>query len=236
MKKRMSHITIALVCMVLGFMLTYEFKLLKADGTLGINEYTKGTEISVELETVKKQKLELEGKNNELLGKLKNYEDNITNEKEINNQIDKEIASSKILLGTTDVEGAGITFTIKPTSNASEVDATSTYITDEVLLFIVNELKFAGAEAISIQNRRITSRSGIRSIENNSVILINDERISAKSQIEIRAIGDKGKLAGALTFTGTIPTYYNHVIAPGDSIKIPKYNKLYKSSYLDAVK
>jgi uncharacterized protein YlxW (UPF0749 family) len=232
MDKKISQISIAIVCLFLGFILTYEFKLLRSDKIFSTSEYAKGTEISEELETVKKQRNELTIKNNELKTQFKSYQDNITDEQELKNQIDKEIANSNLLLGFNPVEGAGITVTITPTGSTIGDSSMTSLIDDEVLLYIVNELKFAGAEAIAINDKRITSQSGIKSIDTNT-ILINDEKVSPKGKLEISAIGDKVKLQSALSFAGVIegiiPHSYATTISPRDSIKISKYTKSYKS-------
>jgi uncharacterized protein YlxW (UPF0749 family) len=239
MDKKISQISIAIVCLFLGFILTYEFKLLKSDKIFSNNEYAKGTEISEELETVKKQKNELKIKNNELKTQLKNYQDNITDDQELKNQIDKEIANSNLLLGFNPIEGAGITVTITPTGSTIGEASVNSLVDDEILLYIVNELRFAGAEAIAINDKRITAQSGIKSIDTNT-ILIDDEKISPKVRIEISAIGDKVKLQSALSFAGVIegiiPHSYATTISPRDSIKISKYTKSYKSTNMASSK
>jgi uncharacterized protein YlxW (UPF0749 family) len=237
MGRHFSQITIAIVCVFLGFMLTYEFKLLNSDEDLiSNNKYAKGSEISEELENVKKQREELKSKNNELAIQLRKYEESLINQEEINHQVEEELKNSKVLLGSTPIEGAGITVTLDPSGKSFVGESDIKYITDEDILYIINELKFAGAEAIAVNDKRITSQSGIKSMDNNSYILINEEKISPISKIEIKAIGDKVKLRSALEFADTIkmvvPHFYDTTISTQDLIKIPKYNKLYKSLYI----
>ena len=66
-------------------------------------------------------------------------------------------------------------------------------VEDYDLLKLVNELFAAGAEAISINDIRLTGYSGIRTAAN-IYIYINNERISAQSQIVVKAIGNKSVL------------------------------------------
>ena len=94
------------------------------------------------------------------------------------------------------------------------------------LLKLVNELKLAGAEAISINEERIVSTSDITMI-NNSIILVNTRRISGP--YIVKAIGDKKYLESAITIKGG---YVDEVKANDktishevqDNLIIPKYN------------
>ncbi len=69
---------------------------------------------------------------------------------------------------------------------------------DGDLLEVVNALKNAGAEAISINNQRITNSSSITCIGN--VIKINGEKVSVP--YVINAIGLPEKLYGSITMPG----------------------------------
>ena len=69
------------------------------------------------------------------------------------------------------------------------------------LISLVNELKLAGAEAISINDERVVSNTDIALI-NNRIILVNSRRIS--SPYIVKAIGDKKYLESAITIKGRI--------------------------------
>jgi uncharacterized protein YlxW (UPF0749 family) len=65
-------------------------------------------------------------------------------------------------------------------------------------VLLVNELRAAGAEAISINGQRITAQTEIRSAAN--YILINEAQ--SQAPFTIKAIGSPHALAGALTLAG----------------------------------
>lgn len=241
MKKITSQIIVGVVCALLGFMLTYQFKLLSAEEKefKAGNKYTTSIEITSEIEQLKKQKEDIEKKNNELLSQLKKYETAATDQSELTKEIKKQLDDSRILLGTTEVQGPGVIVYLTP-KNATFVSGTvGFYATDEELYYIVNELNFAGAEAVSINDKRITSQSGIKSSSNNSTIKINNEDISPKERIVIKAIGDKVKLDSALNFPGALDfknlDAYEIRIEKSDSIKIPKFGRAYKSDYVKPI-
>ena len=241
MRKKASQLTVALVCSLLGFMLTYQFNLISAEERKlnTNNEYGNSSEITVEIEQLKKQKSELDKKNNELLAQLKKYEDTAINQDDMTKEIKKQLEDSRLLLGIYDVLGPGVTLYLTPRNTTFSAVPSDIYLKDEELVYLVNELNFAGAEAISINDKRITSQSGIKSISNNANIVINDEKISPKNMITIRAIGDKAKLTSALEFPGALDYrllfYYDSKINKEDSIKIPKYNKSYRADFLKPV-
>ena len=102
------------------------------------------------------------------------------------------------------------------------------------LVEIVNALKNAGAEAISINGERITNTTAITCIGN--VVKINGEKIG--SPFEIKAIGLTAKLYGSLT----MPYGYIDILkrdgvqvnieqVEKDTIVIPKFNGVYKFEY-----
>ena len=76
---------------------------------------------------------------------------------------DKKLEETRKASGETELKGKGVGVTV----NDSKADATgaasaSFVIHDEDLLLFVNELNSAGAEAVSINGQRITSRSSIK--------------------------------------------------------------------------
>ncbi len=108
--------------------------------------------------------------------------------KESTELIDKELNESNTLLGLTDVQGEGVIITLRDTDEA-------TYAADD-LIMLVNELKYAGAEAISINDNRIINLTDIISINNSFIVINSDSRIS--SPYTVKAIGDKAYLMSTL--------------------------------------
>lgn len=236
MKKIGSQISVALVCCLLGFMLTYQFRILNQQDKILNGTPVKNTEdITVSIEQYKKQRDEMSKKVDELQAQLKNYEKAAANKDEVSNEIVKELDDTRILTGSTDVHGKGIIIYITPNDNSFGGSVENQPINDRDLVVIVNELNSAGAEAISINDIRLTSRSGIRNAGNS--ILINDVKISPYKMVEIKAIGDKATLVGAVDFPGAMPVIANCTIKreTSDNIKILKYDKTYKFDYAKPV-
>lgn len=128
-------------------------------------------------------------------------------------------------LGKTDVEGQGIEIIIRETEN-EEI----TRISADDLLFIVNALKLAGAEAISINDARIINMSDIVDI-NNSFIKVNGQRIVAP--YVIKAIGNQTYLESGLIGNGG---YVDELKKIGHDISIEKINKVKITKYNGEIK
>ncbi len=125
-------------------------------------------------------------------------------------RLEKQLTQEEILAGTVPVQGPGV---VVKWANGSAPAAYQ--ITDIDLLLLVNELRAAGAEAISINGQRITAQTEIRSAAN--YILINDTQSGAP--FTIRAIGQPSQLAGALTLSGGL---YDESQQEGLSMTIAK--------------
>ena len=143
---------------------------------------------------------------------------------------EEELKKNNILLGLTDVSGEGVIVTIKDNPNVTVdtiglYDDISKYLTHNGdLLSIVNELKNAGAEAISINDQRIVSTTSI-TCEGN-VINVNGEKIS--SPFVIKAIGNSLYMYSALTRAGgtieILNSYLPTSVKTSNDITIKKYN------------
>ena len=108
-------------------------------------------------------------------------------------RLQQQLTQDEILAGTIPVQGPGIT--VKWANNGAPA---AYQITDIDLLLLVNELRAAGAEAISINGQRITAQTEIRSASN--YILINEAQTQAP--FTVKAIGPPASLAGALKLAG----------------------------------
>lgn len=138
---------------------------------------------------------------------------------------EQSIKKYNTILGVTDVNGEGVTVNIL----AKHLDES----TKDYLDNIINELKNAGAESISINNQRLIWNSVI-SCEGN-VIKVNMEKI--ESPFVIKAIGDTRLLHGALVRPGGYIELLNSSgikaeVVKSTNIQIQKYNGLINYEHL----
>lgn len=147
-----------------------------------------------------------------------------------------ELQKANTLLGFHDVSGQGIIITLKDAEASTVGNATNFVVHDGDLLEVVNALKTAGAEAISINEQRIVNPTEISCAGN--IIKINGEKIG--SPFKIKAIGLTEKLYGALTMPGGYLELLEDAsvqvkVEKSDKITIPKYNGIYHFQYAENV-
>lgn len=106
------------------------------------------------------------------------------------------LQEAKMLAALTEVEGPGITVTLRDSNRklANDDFDNELNIHDGDVYRITNELWNAGAEAISVNNHRIAPRTYIRCNGN----IINVDGIPIASPISVKALGDPDTLIGAL--------------------------------------
>ena len=164
---------------------------------------------------------------------LNSLREQVSNSDETHSGMSSKLARYNSLLGNTEVIGKGIVITVTDGDGSSlNGNFASDYIVHDGDLYeLVNALKNAGAEAISINNQRIISTSSISCAGN--VVLINGEKVGVP--FVIQAIGAPVKLYGAVTIDNG---YMDWMIRDGvdvqieqidkESIVIPKYDGVYK--------
>ena len=149
-----------------------------------------------------------------------------------------ELLKNNMIIGLTDVEGEGVIVTLKDdTSITSDslaiTDSMSNHLVhDSDLISIVNELKNAGAEAISINDQRIVISTSI-TCEGN-VISVNGAKVG--SPFVIKAIGHASYMESALTRPGgSIKNFTGYIgasVKTSDNIQIPKFTGVISTKFI----
>ena len=103
-----------------------------------------------------------------------------------------------MIQGNTDVKGPGIIIRYYPSDNRKNGEKVENADITKDLIDIVNELKNAGAEAIAVNDIRMTTTSSIEMEKNN--IVVNGERI-ARPYV-IKAIGNSETMNSSLVRPG----------------------------------
>jgi uncharacterized protein YlxW (UPF0749 family) len=109
---------------------------------------------------------------------------------------------SEMMAGATAVKGPGVKLVLddSKTPRQQGEDPNLFVLHDDDLLKVVNELRAAGAEAVSINGQRLVARSEIRCA--GPTISINNTRTAPP--VEILAIGDPATLESALRMRGGV--------------------------------
>jgi uncharacterized protein YlxW (UPF0749 family) len=221
---------IFLVSMMLVALISIQVRTVDESNSMGI-ESMQEEELRTQVSEWKNKYEEIHAKlesNNE---KISEYSNTIQNNKEASELLDKELNEYNMLVGKTNVIGSGVVLTLKDNFIAS--------YTASNLAYIVNELRNAGAEAISINEQRVINRTDIVMIQTR-YILVNGQRISGP--YEVKVIGNKDKLTEALKFPneGLLDSYknkdYTIDMSVQDNIHIPAYNQEINLKYIEEAK
>ena len=221
--KIVMSISIGLSCFVLAMVMFMQFKVVNQTDITSI-ENMRESELRAELSNWKEKYEDVNLRSEEVNKTLQEYRNKEKSDNETAKLLQDELQQINIELGKTDVEGEGVTITLKETQN------NDTAITADDLLVIVNALKLAGAEAISINEERIINTSDIVEI-NNSFIKVNGQRILAP--YVIKAIGPQTYLESSLLGSGG---YVDELKSNGYEVSIEKSTKISINKYEDEIK
>lgn len=154
------------------------------------------------------------------------------NNQELENK-ENEIKLGNKIIGLTDVTGAGVIVTLSDSKKeaSSVLNPSSLLVHDADVLSVINELKNAGAEAISINEQRLVSTTSISCGGN--IIDINGEKVGAP--FVIKAIGLPEQLAALSRPGGYLEILKSASVGvelkKSNSITIPKYTGLITYKY-----
>lgn len=180
-------ITIGLMFLILTTVIFIQFKTINQTDITSL-ENMREDELRTEISNFKQKTEEINKKIEETEEKIAEYDEAITTDKEASELLTNELEQQNNMIGKNDVKGSGIIVTL--------TDSNEQKITSEDLRTLLNELKTAGAEAISINDQRIVYDSYIVDI-GGTYISINGERIV--SPYEVKAIGNPTYLESGLS-------------------------------------
>ena len=166
----------------------------------------------------------------------KQLEEERQNSTQNNGQLEQkedDIKSANKMVGMTEVTGPGVIVTLSDSKKdvASALNASDLLVHDGDILSVINELKNAGAEAISINEQRLVPNSSI--VCGGNIIQINGEKIGAP--FEIKAIGLPEQLAALSRPGGYLEILRGATVEvdlkKSNHITIPKYTGVITYKY-----
>ena len=226
--KVVISIVFGIIAMFLVVIMSIQFKTINQTDITSL-ESMQEEELRNQIVELKEKNDEIQNKISENEEKIKEYKETLNNNQKASEVLNNELHEYEETIGLTDVTGEGVVLTLTDTGDQS-------YSYSNLVDF-VNELKYAGATAISINDNRVINSTEIVEISKKYTLLNGDQRIS--SPYTIKAIGDKKKLLETLNLKdeGYIDLYknagYDIKIEENDNITIYKYNKDIDLKYID---
>ena len=223
---KQGHLSIAFVCMVLGFMLAMQFRI--AMDQKASLPHQRMEELSARLIDTEKERDALR----EQMASLREIRPAAEDA-----EGKKLLEDLRLRSGMTPLEGPGVIVTIDDSKIKSKAgDNQNLYIIhDDDLLKVINELRAAGAEAISVNGQRLVATSEIRCA--GPTLSVNNVR--SAPPYEIRAIGDGATLEGALKMRGgvmeTLQVWGIQLeVRRTDKVAVPAYKGVAQFTYARA--
>jgi uncharacterized protein YlxW (UPF0749 family) len=190
------HWTLAVVGLALGIMLAMQFKL-----TTEINktEPVQRTQLLAnQVSALKKDRELLQNEVNSLRSSLDQLSAG-PRDSELKEQLDH----ARILAGFTELSGPGVEVNLNDSNiNLKAGENPNLYVLhDEDVLRVLNEIRAAGAEAISLNGERILANTEVR-CTGPTIVLNRDKRLAPP--YIITAIGDPDTLESSIKLKGGV--------------------------------
>jgi len=194
MKNNEASLFILIACIIVGILISLNFNFNRTYNRVFLSTkqyqdaYEEKNKIKGEISDLHQQYLVLNSK-------LSKYKSTGKNQTTVLSSLENELDQNKMQIGEDDVEGEGIIITLKDISNESyyntdDPDLLSKIIHNYDLNYIINDLRNAGAEAISINGQRVTDRTAVYC--DGALIAVNGVKIATPFYID--AIGNKDVL------------------------------------------
>lgn len=237
MKIRKDKLIIAIIIGIMFFTLTLViFVQFKTISYTDINalENMQETELRKEITAIKTKYTEAAEKLKETNEMIKEYQETISTDKEASVLLTEELEKSRNILGKNAVQGEGIIVTLEDVEVGKYGKI---YARD--LIELINELKSAGAEAISINGNRIVNTSYIVDLNATFISINGQEEVSP---YVVKAIGDITYLGSGISQKqyGYIDAKVNSgksvVLEESENIFINAYDGELKMKYAKEVK
>lgn len=222
-------ISISIVCISLVSTLYIQFKTVGKVNEADI-ESMREEELREQISTWKSKCEETNEKLEETNLKINEYNEKLESNEEASSILDEELRKSQLILGKTDVTGDGVVITLTDTDEQA--------IGADDLVDLINELRFAGAEAISINGVRIVNMTDIADIASYIIVKPSQRLVSP---YVVKAIGNQTYLVSNLCLKniGFVDKYNNSgksvKLEKQRNIRIPKYSDNMEIKYMKEV-
>ena len=228
MKKRRSkgELAVVVVCAIVGFLLAAQLRTVQLTGAADAASAARLETLQDLYNELTAQRDGLADQVSQLQGELALYRDQAASGQAGSEALRAEVDQLEITAGLTDVEGPGVTVILEDSASANLTGDEADYlIHDSDLLSVINELRSAGAEAISLNGERILATSEVRCT--GAVVTVNGRRYAAP--YILFAIGDPDTLYSALTMRSGVADVLSQwgitvKVTASDLLLIPKYN------------
>jgi uncharacterized protein YlxW (UPF0749 family) len=231
MKNNEATIFVFIASIIIGLLIAMNIDFERKNDFLDVKQYNEAynerNKLYSELNNLKEQYYNISSK-------LEKYDHGDEKKYEVLDEIQKEVSYNNLILGKSDVEGQGVKITLEDgTNNFDEYPGAGQLIHDVDIIQVINDLRSAGAEAISVNGQRIIyDNYGLCAGSN-----IDLNGIKIVTPFYISAIGNEDVLYNYLTLEQTYIKSLklrevNINIVKVDNIKILAYTGNFNYKYM----
>lgn len=239
MKKYGGIIGVGLIAMLVGLVLAMQLSNAASSEQGGLVPILKLKDYEVALKQTRAEKEEALDELQRVESRLNAIEKEMADEDEIIKGLVEDTEKYKMIAGVSDMQGPGIIVMIRDPEITDEYQDDISVITYnyELLLSLVNKLKEAGAEAISINENRIVQTTEISLAGSH----ININGTATAPPYNIKALGNPDTLHNTITIRGgtveVMQKKYDLKVAvtKKDDIKVPRYSGVIKFKYAEPI-
>lgn len=202
-RRRKFQMYLTVVTFSTGFLVATSIETTKLMRSEKINDqlFQQETQLTDRILSEKEQNRHLENQLMDLQRQVGKVEEAMAARKEEAAEILSQLEAARMRAGVVAVEGPGVVVTMQDSQHAAtSTDITNYIVHEHDVRLVVNELRAAGAEAISINGQRLVSNSSIRCV--GPTIIVNG--VKSAAPFVISAIGDPATLEGALNLPGGV--------------------------------
>ena len=221
-----GELAVMAVCVVVGFLLAAQLRGVQLAGAADATNASRLETLQSLYNDVVEERDGLTEQVGQLQSELELYRQQAASGDEGSEALKTELEQMEITAGLTDVEGPGVTVIMQDSTAANVTGDEADYlIHDNDIMSVINELRSAGAEAISLNGERIVSTSEVRCT--GAVVTVNGRRYAAP--YVIFAIGDPDTLYSALTMRNGVVDILSQWgitvrVTASDQLLIPAYS------------
>ena len=221
-----GELAVMAVCVVVGFLLAAQLRGVQLAGAADATNASRLETLQSLYNDVVEERDGLTEQVGQLQSELELYRQQAASGDEGSEALKTELEQMEITAGLTDVEGPGVTVVLEDSTQANVTGDEADYlIHDNDILSVINELRSAGAEAISLNGERILATSEVRCT--GAVVTVNGRRYAAP--YVIFAIGDPDTLYSALTMRNGVVDILSQWgitvrVTASDQLLIPAYS------------
>lgn len=241
MKKYSGIIVVGLLALCIGLVISIQISTTQGSDVGGLVPASKLKVYERELTKVRAEKEDALSELNKIEARMNDIEKNKANEDFFLKGIVTDLEKYKMSSGVVDVKGPGVIINIDDPLPAEGFVEQGSVIMDnyELLLRLVNKLKDAGAEAISINEQRIVATTEISLAGSN----VNINGVPTAPPYAVKAIGNPDTIESAITIKyGIVYEMRNKEqyglrvdIKKKNEITVPRYSEVLKFRYAKPV-